>query len=96
MKRVIEVQIDGKSFAVRSEADPAYVDELARFFEARYKEVSPKRGSNPFKQAVLAGLNIAEELFQQRNENEMLRRRVQERCERIQELVDQLALRSTP
>lgn len=92
MKRLVEVTIDGKSFTFRSDADPDYLDDLAKFFEAKYLEVSPKRGGNPYKQAVLAALNITEELFQERSRNEELKDKVKERCARIQELIEEVDL----
>ena len=90
MKRLVEVTIDGKSFSFRSDADPDYLDGLISFFEAKYKEVSPKRGGNPYRQAVLAALNITEELFRERTRNEELRANVRKRCERIEELINRI------
>ena len=92
VKRLVEVTIDGKSLTFRSDADPDYLDDLAKFFEAKYLEVSPKRGGNPYKQAVLAALNITEELFQERTRNEELKEKVKQRCARIQELIEEVDL----
>ena len=90
MKRLVEVTIGGKSITFRSDADPDYLDGLVEFFEEHYREVSPKRGGNPYKQAVLAALNITEELFRERDRNEELKANVRERCERIQELIQKI------
>lgn len=90
VKRLVEVSIDGKPVSFRSDADQAFLDDLARFFEERFKEVGSRRVSNPFTQAVLAGLNIAEELFRERTRGQDLRKGVRDRCQRIQELLDHL------
>ena len=90
VKRLVEVNIDGKPISFRTDADQAYLDELTRFFEARFKEVGSRRGTNPFTQAVLAALNITEELFRERDRTEALRESVRDRCQRIQDLLDAL------
>lgn len=90
MKRLVEVSIDGKPVSFRSDAEQAYLDDLAAFFEARYKEVGSRRVSSPFTQAVLAALNITEELFRERDRGQELREGVKDRCKRIQDLIDTL------
>ena len=90
VKRSVEVNIDGKLIALRSEYKQAYLDQLASFVEERYKEVRTSRGGNPYSQAVLAALNIADELFKERDRNQTLQEGVRQRCERIQDLVREI------
>ncbi|MFH2006007.1 MAG: cell division protein ZapA [bacterium] len=89
VKRSVEVNIDGKLIPLRSEYEQAYLDELASFVEERYKEVRTSRG-NPYSQAVLAALNIADELFKERDRNQTLQEGVRKRCQRIQDLVREI------
>jgi cell division protein ZapA len=61
------VEILGREYRIRSAADPAYIMEVARYVDAKLREVS--QGTVPpsaERAAVLAALNIADELFQLR------------------------------
>lgn len=90
MKRSVEVTIDGKPIALKSDYEQAYLDGLASFVEERYREVRTTRGGNPYSQAVLAALNIADELFKEKERNQKLQDGVRLRCERIQDLIDEI------
>ena len=68
MQRV-EVEILGQKYTIRSEADPKYVRDLAAYVEKRVKSVEGQmRGQDPIKALALAGLYIADELFQARED----------------------------
>ncbi len=90
MKRSVEVTIDGKAIALKSDYEQAYLDDLASFVEEQYREVTSARGGNPYRQAVLAALNIADELFRLRRRNRELQEGVRQRCERIQKLLKEI------
>ncbi len=68
MQRV-EVEILGQKYAIRSEADPKYVKDLAAYVEKRVKGVEGQiRGQDPVKALALAALYIADELFRARED----------------------------
>jgi cell division protein ZapA len=57
-----EVEIFGQTYNVRGEGDPDYLTELARFVDARMREVAAEVATvDPMKIAILAALNIADE-----------------------------------
>lgn len=65
--RSISVEILGKEYRIRGGADEAYIREVARYVDARLREVS--RGTSlqaTDRVAILAAMNIADELFQLR------------------------------
>jgi cell division protein ZapA (FtsZ GTPase activity inhibitor) len=65
----VEVEILGQKYTIKSEADPKYVRDLAAYVEKRVKSVEGQmRGQDPIKALALAGLYIADELFQAREE----------------------------
>ena len=65
----VEVEILGQKYTIRSEADPKYVRDLAAYVEKRVKSVEGQmRGQDPIKALALAGLYIADELFQARED----------------------------
>ncbi|HSP35092.1 MAG TPA: cell division protein ZapA [Thermoanaerobaculia bacterium] len=66
-----EVEIFGQPYNVRGEGDPNYLTELARFVDARMREVAAKVATvDPLKIAVLAALNIADEFSRFRKQRD--------------------------
>jgi cell division protein ZapA len=68
---LVHVQIFGQTYAVKAGADPGYVERLAAFVDAQMTEVSRGTGAvDSVRVAVLAALNIADEVFRLREEVE--------------------------
>ena len=66
-----EVEIFGQTYNVRGEGDPTYLTELARFVDARMREVAASVATvDPMKIAILAALNIADEFSRYRKQRE--------------------------
>jgi cell division protein ZapA len=56
------VEIFGQTYNVRGEGNPNYLEELARYVDARMREVAAEVNTvDPMKIAILAALNIADE-----------------------------------
>lgn len=75
---------------VRSDADEDYVQRLAGFVDERVREV--QRSSRPVPArslAVLAALNIADELFQERQASRRLKQRVRDKSRAVLGYLDQ-------
>ncbi len=67
---LVHVEIFGQSYAVRGGADPGHVEKLAAFVDSQMQEVSRSSGAvDSVRIAVLAALNIADELFQARGQS---------------------------
>jgi cell division protein ZapA len=65
-----EVEIFGQTYNVRGEGDPNYLTELARFVDARMREVAAEVATvDPMKIAILAALNIADEFSRYRRQH---------------------------
>ncbi len=78
-KDSVTVEIFGHEYKIKGEADVEYMTKLARHVDKRMKEVAkgtPAVGSLA-KIGILAALNIADELFRERDE----KRRVMEDVE---------------
>ena len=61
------VEIFGTRLGLRADGDAARLEELARFVDTRMREVADRSSSvDTVKIAVLTALNIADELFQER------------------------------
>jgi len=88
-KRSVVVHIAGQRYVVRSDADEAYVQKLAGYLNERILEV--QQSSKPVSTqslAVLAALNIAGDLFQERQRRSELKRTIRDKSRAVLALLD--------
>jgi cell division protein ZapA len=79
----VTVRLLGESFRIRGGSQEE-VEELARFVEGKIEEIRARNAALPLRSLlILAGLNIAEELFRERKEHEGLTRAVEEQAHRL-------------
>jgi cell division protein ZapA len=87
--RVVHVDIHGQRYAVRSDLDAQYIAELAGFLDEKMRQAAQELStSDPLRVAVIAALNVADELFRARADTSGLADRVLERTADIERLVD--------
>lgn len=63
LERVVQVDIFGEAYTLRGKEDPSYIRKVAQYVDSKFYEIaktSPHLPSN--KMAILASLNIADEL----------------------------------
>ena len=67
---VTTVHIFGREYKIKGVADKSYIQKMATYVDQRMKELS-KNSSLPSQErlAILAALNIADELFQERQKS---------------------------
>ena len=86
---LVPVVIMGQTYKVRAEEDVAYIEELARFVDTKMRTIADATGSSEsLKVAILAALNIADELFRA---EERERLSDEDLAGRVDELVQTLA-----
>ena len=85
----VVVHILGQEYRVEGEGDPARIAAMAQYVDGKMRELSPEASPTPSaRMGVLAALNIAEELFRERD----LRREQEEGLEaRLGALAEALA-----
>jgi cell division protein ZapA len=88
--KVVQVEVHGQKYPIRTELDPRYVEELAEFVEARMALASRSSpSSDAVGLAILTALNITDEYFRARaaltNNSGTLTARAQE----LEKMVDQ-------
>ena len=67
---LVTVTIFGQSYSLRAEEDGSYVEDLARSVDGKMRTLSESTGtSEPLRVAVLAALNLADELFKAREQH---------------------------
>lgn len=87
--RVVTVEIHGQRYAVRSDLDQAYITELAAVVDQKMRLAAEELSSaDSLRIAVVAALNLADEVYRMREDNEGLDGRVTEKTEAIERLVD--------
>jgi cell division protein ZapA len=79
------VEIFGQRLGLRADGDATRLQELAHFVDTRMREVADRTSSvDTVKIAVLTALNIADELFQERESDQDARhKRLEEQAERL-------------
>ena len=87
--RVIHVDIQGQRYAIKSTLDPKYVNDVAAFVDQKMERVGQELAtSDALRLAVLAALNIADELFRMRQEASGEASRLLARAADIERIVD--------
>jgi cell division protein ZapA len=83
-KNEVRVQIFGTAYTIRGQADQRYVERVAAYVDQKMREINEKLPmASVAKVAVLASLNLADELFREREERRTLAAGVTERAERL-------------
>ena len=86
----IQVEIFGQSYNIKAGNDRDYIRELAAFVDARMKDVQKGTGtSDGYKIAILAALNIADELNRLRTQHDALERSTAVSLDHLIKLTDE-------
>ena len=95
MAKAVKVEIYDQTYHIRGELDEEYVAELAAFVDAKMRSVAEAtRTVDSLRMAVLAALNIADELHALRERQRQIEGPLRQRTERCLALVEQ-ALRDS-
>ena len=85
----VKVQIFGSEYRIRGDADAESIQEIAHYVDTKMGEVSEATSvSSALKVAILAALNIAGELFREREDRNRLLAQVHERAEELKTSLD--------
>ncbi len=91
--KTIPIDIQGHQYPVRTLLEPEYVLRLAAFVDEKMSEVSESTpGGDSLRRAVMAALNIADELFRCRDATDERNGRLAERTEELERLVDRVLI----
>ncbi len=85
----VDVEILGQKYTRKGDASEEHIRKLASFVDGKMKEVyAAAPGIAPLKAAILASLNIAEELHLVREEQENIAKNIEERANVLTGLFD--------
>jgi cell division protein ZapA len=91
--RVIPVEICGQRYPIRTTLDPEYVSRLANYVDEKMRAAGESAPTgDPQRLAVLAALNVADELFRARETTRARDGEVAERAGELERLVDRVLL----
>jgi cell division protein ZapA len=86
----VDVEIFGKVYTVRGDKDPEYVRRVAEFVDRKMREISQVTETvSTSRIAILASLNIADELMTLLEESEQLKTRMRELTKRIESTLEE-------
>jgi cell division protein ZapA (FtsZ GTPase activity inhibitor) len=90
-KSVVQVQILGQHLSIRGEADQEYILDVAGYVDRKMREITEKLPvASLSKVAILASLNIADELFKERASRARDGETLNEGTARLQAVLDRL------
>ncbi len=95
-KNVLSVRIYGAEYSIRGQADANYIKAIAEYVDKKMRDVNTNvRVDSSLKVAILASLNITDELFKERAEKEQLRTQLEDKIKKLNALIDrQLSIKS--
>src|ERR1700682_4427802 len=90
---LVPVEIDGQRYPIRTALDAAYVTRLAAYVEEKIHAAADSTPTgDSVRLAVVAALNIADELFRCRQSSDARNGELAERAREIERLVDRMLL----
>jgi len=92
---VISVEIQGQRYPIRSTLDPLYVAKLATYVDEKIRAAADTTPTgDSLRLAVLAALNIADELFRCRDVTQARAGELAERAGELERLLDRVLMAS--
>jgi cell division protein ZapA len=83
-KNTYKVNIFGTEYPLKVSANVEYVQSVADYVDSKMKEIQEGKPNRPLHQvAILAALNITDELFRQREIDQQSTKHVQDQIERL-------------
>jgi cell division protein ZapA len=88
-KNVLKVRIYGAEYLIRGQADVNYMQSVAEYVNDKMLEIDQNiRTDSSLKVAILATLNITDELFRERAESEAIRTELENKIRELNLLID--------
>ena len=87
--RVVQVDIHGQQYSIRSELDPQYIGAIAAYLDEKMRLAARElTSSDPLRVAIIAALNIVDELHRARADTTGVEGRLLARAADIERIVD--------
>ncbi len=96
-ENVIRLKIYGEEFAVKSKADEAYLQDVAEYVDNHMREIAENLPSSQpmVRVAVLAAMNICDELLELRRQKDELQRMYGDRSSELSDQIKEVLFEAT-
>ena len=86
----VKISIFGQEYSVKAPADPDYIKKIAQYLDEKMREVQSGFSSTQASTriAILAGMNITDELFTARQSGEIDSSEAEQKISSLIELID--------
>lgn len=87
---ILKVNIYGTEYPIRGEVDMEYIRRVAEYVDRKMREVDQNTtAKSSLKVAILAALNIADELFREREEKAGLVKSFETQADRLSQVLNE-------
>ena len=90
----VKVTIYGQEYTIKAPADATYIKNIAEYVDMKMREVQDEMNTNtpqvPAKVAILAAMNISDELFSNQRTTEKMKNEVEGKISSLIEIVDEV------
>jgi cell division protein ZapA len=88
-KQSVKVNIFGEDYPIKGDAESEYILRVGKYVDLKMREVAERLSNkSPLRVAVLAAMNITDELFREREDKEKKLLDVEERTQTLLEWLD--------
>ncbi len=95
-KHTVRVSIYGNEYPIKSDADPEYIKRVAKYVDQKMREIAHKVDNRTaLEVAILAALNITDELLQEKADKDKTVAEVEDRTAELTEWLEK-TLHSLP
>jgi len=86
----VQVEIAGQQLSIRSDEGPEYVQELADYVDGHLRALAGgKRTVSPHRLALLVAIQIADDLFREKDLHQRFRAKVDARLQALEHAMDE-------
>ena len=87
----VEISIFGQEYSVKAPADPDYIKKIAEYLDEKMREVQSgfSTTQSSTRIAILAGMNITDELFNSRQSGESDNTHAEQKISSLIELIEE-------
>ncbi len=89
MAKLVEVTICNSQYTIKTDADEAYIQTIAKYLNSRIEEIQKKTKSvSTLNVIILSALNIADDLFRERNRKRTYLEEIEDRSRNLIEMIE--------
>ena len=89
MVRLVEVTICNAHYTIKTDADEAYIQSIARYVNSKVEEIQNKTKSvSTINVIILAALNIADALFREKDRNRKYMKKIEDQSKDLIDMIE--------